>query len=348
MRFSHNALFGVFATLLLTGCGGDGDGTNGGSTPAKPVVIGAGKSGLVNGPVADARFSNPANVAVASDGTVYVADFDNDAVRAISPGGIVSTVIKQENFSRPFGLTTNGGLLYVQTDANDMGQRDATTGTVWRYDPGTGAVAVVARNLGRPRGILALANGRIALSDLVTNKISLLNVANGKTTFLAGASDGTAGFANGKGDAARFSRPYGLDQLPDGSLLVADQANNRIRRVTLDGDVSTYAGTGETGAVNGAVALATFNAPQGVAITPDGTVYVADQANHLIRSITGGTVATFAGNGQAGYAPGAGTAAEFYGLEGISLTPDGKVLWIADGNNGDGTAHNRVRSLGTP
>jgi sugar lactone lactonase YvrE len=329
-------LFGVL------GCGGSGGGSG-----QRTEVFGSSEAGLVNGDLTEARFSNPVNVAVASDGTVYVADFDNDAVRAISPAGIVSTLTDQDNFSRPFGMTVSStGRLFVQTDANDQGMRDATTGTVWEINRTTGVATVVARNLGRPRGIVAMADGRLALSDLGNSTVYILDPSNGNVTPLAGSS-GNPGFANGNGAAAQFDRPYGIAVLPNGDLVLADQNNNRLRRVTMSGDVSTFAGTGAEGANNGGVASATFDHPEDVDVAPDGTIFVADHDNFVIRRIRGGQVSVFAGNGTQGFAPGTGTEAQFFGVEGISLNTNGSVLWVADGNNGDGGPFNRVRSFRT-
>ncbi|RYG35782.1 hypothetical protein EON81_11690 [bacterium] len=339
MRHFRKSGLGLFATILLAGCAGDGE--SGGNPPLAPV-FGSSEAGLVDGPAPTARFSNPVNVAVAPNGTVYVADFDNDAVRAIDTAGNVSTVIRQDGFSRPFGMTVaNDGTLYVQTDANDSGDRDITTGTVWKHTPGGGAATVVARNLGRPRALLALDDGRILMANLSDNTIAILNPRTSAVTLVAGQA-GEGAFADGTGTGARFNRPYGLAKMPDGSFVVADQNNHRIRRFTLSGVVTTYAGTGGAGSVNGSLSTATFNLPQDVEVTANGTVYVADQGNHVIRRI-GSNVTTFVGDGTAGFAEGIGTAARFYGLEGIGLSPNGRRLWIADGNGGDGNDYNRVR-----
>ncbi len=336
----------VLVVSLQFGCGGNGSG--GGAERLKTRIIGSATAGLVNGSPSVAEFSNPANVAVASDGTVYVADFDNDAVRAISSAGQVSTLTKQALFQRPFGITTTSdGKLYVSTDDDDSGTHGSKTGTVWVINRTTGTPTVVARDLGRPRGLLALPNGQLFCSDLAQSTVYLLDPSTGLTTPLAGQT-GVPGYAEGTGAKAQFSRPYGAAALPDGTVLVADQTNNRIRRVTLGGVVTTFAGTGAMGANNGSAASATFNMPEALAITSGGTVYVADHDNHLIRRISQGVVTTEAGDGKAGFVDGLGASAEFYGLEGISLAPGGRTLWIADGNNGDGSAHNRVRWLPVP
>jgi streptogramin lyase len=330
--------FLCLALVALAGCSGDDASTE------LARVWGTGQADLLDGNPINARFSNPVNVEPTSNGGAYVADFDNDAVRLIGSNNQVSTLVVQPNFARPFGLTRFGETLYVQTDANDAGLKDSTTGTIWRVDNLTGGATVVARNLGRPRGIVALSDGRIVLSDLVKNTISILDPATGNVTPLAG-STGEAGFVNANGTNARFSRPYGVALLNDGSILVADQNNNAIRRVTMSGDVTTFAGTGAVGVQNGPAGTATFNHPSDVTVAGT-TVYVADHDNHVIRKISGGTVSTVAGNGSAGFVDSDNNLLdEFWGLEGIAVTPDGSALWIADGNNGEPDPYNRVRRI---
>ena len=312
-------------------------------------IWGTGDHALVNGDATAARFDNPVNVAVGTDGTVYVADFNNDVVRAISTAGVVSTLVQAANFHRPFGMTVAGdGTLYVQTDDDDVPAHSATTGTIWRINTANGAATVVARDLGRPRGIAALADGRIALSDLTHQTISLLDPGTGGVTLLAGTAD-TTGFTNGTRTAASFNRPYGLAQAADTSLLVADQNNHAIRRVTLTGVVTTFSGAGPSapGMQNGAVAVATFNFPEAVTISGS-DIYIDDEGNHLIRRVTAGVVSTYAGDGTAGFVDATGTAAEFFVVEGIAASPDGTRLWIADGNGGNGDPYNRVRFLPIP
>ena len=288
--------------VALQGCAGFG---NSFVTYQSQPISGSSTSGATDGAVNVARFNNPVNVAVDSDGSIYVCDFDNGRVRRIKDGK-VSTVVNQANFSHPFGITISpSGTLYVSTDSDDTGAKDGTTGTVWVINKSTGTATVVARDLGRPRGILALADGTIVLSNLTKNCISILDPVTTANTVIAG-QPGTAGFANGTGNAALFSRPYGLTQLPGGDLLVSDQSNNRIRRVTLAGVVTTFAGTGTAGADDGPVATATLNGPQGVVSDPTtGDVYIADTTGHLIRRVTAaGNVETIAGDGTQGYAEG--------------------------------------------
>lgn len=97
------------------------------------------------------------------------------------------------------------------------------------------------------------------------------------------AGDGRAGFADGPAKLARFNEPQGLAVDSEGNLYIADTGNHRIRKVTLDGIVSTVAGTGEDGFKDGKPEEAQFNRPWDVAIDKNDFVYIADNENHRIR-----------------------------------------------------------------
>jgi sugar lactone lactonase YvrE len=156
---------------------------------------------------------------------------------------------------------------------------------------------------------------------------------------------GTPGSSNGVGNAARFNRPYGAAITLDGNILLADQNNHALRLVSPAGNVTTFSG-GTPGYRDGARAQALFNSPQDVDIDSRGVIYVSDNGNHRIRRIsTGSNVTTFAGDGAAGFSEGAGTAARFFGQEGLAVKRDGSVVYVADGDNGDDGPFNRVRKL---
>ena len=102
-----------------------------------------------------------------------------------------------------------------------------------------------------------------------------------------------------------FSEPFGVAVAIDGTVYVADAGeSNRIRKITPDGNVTTLAG-GSEGFADGPTTTAAFNTPSGLALGPDGSLFVADTGNNQIRKITPeGQVSTVAGSGTAGYADG--------------------------------------------
>jgi hypothetical protein len=147
---------------------------------------------------------------------------------------------------------------------------------------------------------------------------------------LAGAVE--PGDADGPGHQARFDTPIGLAVDSQGSLYVADSRNNRIRRITPQGRVTTLAG-GEMGYQDGPAAQAKFALPGGVAVGPDGAVYVADTGNHRIRVIKAGQVTTLAG-GEPGMADGQGSAVRFHSPTAVAYV-QGAIpgLSVADAEN---------------
>jgi DNA-binding beta-propeller fold protein YncE len=207
---------------------------------------------------------------------------------------------------------------------------------------------VVAAGFGRPRGVAKIAGGNLFLADRLRSIVGVLTVDGGAFTYLAGAS-GDAGFGDGNGAAAQFNGPLGAAAMSDGSVLVADSANNRIRRVTALGEVTTFAGDGTAGWKDGARLSAELSLPTDVAVDAADNVYITDAGNHVVRRIlANGTMVTLAGDGTQSFANGAGDLAEFYGLEGIDVTADGKTVYVSDGNEGDGSAHHRVRKIVVP
>lgn len=142
------------------------------------------------------------------------------------------------------------------------------------------------------------------------------------TTTFAGSSQG---YADGTGTAAQFNAPAGVVKDASGNLYVTDRDNHRIRKITPAGVVSTFAGSGTAGFVNGTGTAAQFNQPYGITMDPSGNIYVADRLNAAVRKITpAGVVSTFAGS-TAGFADGTGTAAQFNELYGIASDASGNI-----------------------
>lgn len=152
------------------------------------------------------------------------------------------------------------------------------------------------------------------------------------------AGSGLASFADGTGILAHFNSPFGLAADASGNLYVGDWQNQKIRKITSGGVVTTLAGSGIQGYSDGPGNSSRFAGPLGMAVDRDGNVYVADTGNNRIRKITQqGVVSTLAGSGP-GYADGVGTNTKFYNPYGIAVDSNGNI-YVAD------TANNRIRKI---
>ncbi|MGE5359102.1 MAG: hypothetical protein ACM3NQ_08795 [Bacteroidales bacterium] len=187
-----------------------------------------------------------------------------------------------------------------------------------------------------PFGIAVDAVGNTWVADGGDNNAIWRIDASGNAAVVAG---GCEGFSDGQGRAACFNAPSAIALSADGDVLVADTANNAIRRVTSAGVVTTIAGSGERGAEDGVGRAARFDGPIGVAVAPDSSVIVADTYNDRIRRIeTTGRVTTIAGQ-HAGYRDGPVGEALFDTPSGVTVDHDGNIF-VAD------TGNDMVRRIG--
>ncbi len=337
--------------------GGDGGVDPGGDRPPvteKGVSTLAGWSdpGYLDGNRQVNLFNNPVNCAVGPDGNVYIADFDNSKLRVVDNNGNAGTIISKQAFVRPFGLAFVGETLYVGTDNDCNGQHDPSennlqkSGAIWKVDIGAKNATCLVDQIGRPRGLAALSDGRLAITDYAHHVIQIFDPGARTMTPLVGTYD-AKGFADATGPAAKFDQPYGIVQRKDGKLVVADWNNNRIRVVALDGTVTTLGGS-TAGFADGGMAGAKFNHPQGLAIADNGDVLLSDTDNFRVRRISadGSSITTIAGNGTGGVMDSENASeAQFYGLEGVCTAPDGNTVYIADGNRGEDMPYNRIRII---
>ncbi len=245
-----------------------------------------------------AKFNNPYGVAVDTAGNIYVADKYNNRVRKITPAGVVTTL--------------------------------AGSGAAGSTD-GTG----IAAQFNNPFAVAVDAAGNVYVADTNNNRIRKITPA-GVVTTLAGS---TAGYNDATGAAAQFNSPFnGVAVDATGNVYVADTNNNRIRKITPAGVVSTLAGSGVAGSTDGTGAGAQFYNPQGVAVDATGNVYVADTNNNRIRKITPvGVVSTLAGS-ILGYVDSTLAGARFTYASGVAVDSAGN-LYVADSGN------NRIRKI---
>ena len=165
-----------------------------------------------------------------------------------------------------------------------------------------------------------------------TTSSNLSSVAGVVTTV---AGNGNPGFGDGLGTGAQFNNPGGLAVDAQGNVYISDTFNNRIRKMGTDGTVTTIAGNGTAGYVDGPSGSAEFYAPAGLTLDASGNIYVADFGNNVIRKISadGTTVSTFAGNGYAAFVDGAAAkVAAFNGPSGVAFDSKGS-LFVVDQNN---------------
>lgn len=378
MNSIHVVTMSALIASLAMGCGSNGNGTNAGGggpaptgtgatgdagdagpdprteppvvNPAVDIVVetlaGSELAGGLDGVGAAAQFDNPVGVVIDASGDLLVTEYDGGRLRKVPLAGSTSTLTK--GLKEPFALLPTELGIFVQTDRAPNGDKDEDSGTIWKIPASGGAPELFLEGLGRPRGLARLLDGRMVMSDRFRNTISIVDLNTKEVTLLAGS--GTAGLVNGHGADAQFSDPYGVAVLPDGSVLVAESFNHVIRRVTLDGDVTTFAGDGVPGMRDDPdKTKARFDGPIDVAVDAAGNAFVNDGGNHRVRRIsTDGVVETVAGNGARGFADGVGAQASFYGQEQLDVAPDGKTIYVSDGNGGDGTAHHRIRRITVP
>ncbi|WP_143822349.1 NHL domain-containing protein [Mucilaginibacter pedocola] len=315
-----------------------------GSTTA---FAGATNAGAANGTGAAATFNGPVSMAKDASLNIYVADAKNNLIRKITPAGVVTTfagsgvagsangIGTAASFNNPVGLSSDpAGNLYVADKGNNLIRKITPDGEVTTFAGSLTAGAVNAT------GTAARFNAPVAIATDVTSNIYVAEEGNnlirkitplGVVTTLAGS--GVAGFVNGTGTEASFNKPAGLAVDFSGSVYVADQANNVIRKILKTGVVSTFAGSGTAGAVNGTGEAASFNAPYGLTIDDGGSLYVADQTNHRIRKVNiYAQVTTIAGGAASGITNSIGSTAQFQTPVGVVF--DGKAnLYVTDSGN---------------
>jgi len=298
-RFKNFLLIVKFITLsvfLMISCKKTNDVTSSsgsgsaGTSGNISVLAGNGTEGFADGPASSAEFSGPEKIALDGSGNLYVADYSNNRIRKITPAGDVSTLAGS-------GI---GG-------TND----------------GTGINAQFTQ----PRSVAVDGAGNVFVCDYNNEDIRKITPAGVVTTI---AGQGFAGYQDGTGTNAAFDAPTGIVVDPSDNLFITDLSNSRIRKITSNGVVSTFAGNGGDGYSDGTGTAAEFNLPKGIAIDASGNLYITDSGSDRVRKISpAGVVTTIAGDGKDGNSDGPAAKAEFYDPGDIVVDNSG-TLYIAD------------------
>jgi len=260
------------------------------------------------GSALSAKISKPTSVACDKSGNVYIADYDNCRIRKVSTKGIITTIA---------GNGTPG-------------------------DTGDNGLATAAQ-INYPLGVAVDRFGNIFIAEGVSNCIREINTWGVITTI---AGNKAAGFSGdgAAATAAELNYPCAVTADDTGNVYIADEYNNRIRKVNTGGIITTIAGNGTAGysGDGGSAIAAELNQPQGVAFDALGNMFITDHSNQCIRLVsTTGKIKTIAGNGMRGFSGdgGAATAAKLYYPAGpVAIDPAGHV-YIADQDN------QRIRKL---
>ena len=157
-----------------------------------------------------------------------------------------------------------------------------------------------------PQGLAVTASGDVYVADTYNNRVLLLT-ASGSVSIVAGTGREGYGGDNGNATSAFLNWPAGLALDNSGSLYIADQNNNRIRKVSPNGAIVTVAGNGVPGfsGDGGPATAANLSSPTGVGVDSAGNLYIADFDNHRVRMVAPtGIISTIAGNGQVAQNPG--------------------------------------------
>ena len=301
------------------------------------------------------------SVAVDGSGNLFVADGNNNRIRKVDTNGVITTLAgsgtpghlgdggaaTNANLYQPTGVVVDGsGNLFIADHFHYLIRKVGTNGIITTVAgnggggySGDGGAATNA-SLYQPFGVAVDALGNLFIADDDNSRIRKVGT-NGIITTVAG--NGTLSYCGDGGAAtnACLNWPAGVTVDAFGNLFIADEFNNRVRKVDTNGIITTVAGGGHNGLGDGDAATnASLDLPYGVAVDASGNLLIADSINHRIRKVdTNGIITTVAGGGLSGLGDGsAATSAALWLPDGVAADASGN-LFIAD------EGANRIRKV---
>jgi len=317
-QFNGTNLPGIITTVAGNGTHGY-SGDNGGST--------------------NAELDGPVGIVTDNGGNLFIADEYNYRIRRVGANGIISTVAgnglngpsgdggeaTNASLFYPNGIAVDGsGNMFIAGDGGGFVRKVGANGTITTVAGGIAAYGIVVDSL-----------GNLFIADSLGNRVRMIDL-NGTVVAIAG--NGTAGYSGDGGGAtdASLNSPAAVALGRSGDIFIADEGNNRIRKVDTNGIISTLAGNGTASfsGDGGAATNASLYYPQSVAVDAVGNIFIADSSNHRIREVLrNGIISTVAGNGPGLFSGDGGPATEaiLSRPSGVTFDAYGNLL-IADPN----------------
>ncbi len=307
-----------------------------------------GMSGSNDGAGSVSRFNEPVSVATDKQGNFYVADKFNNKIRKVTASGTTTTVAgtgvagstdgagSVATFNEPWGIACDTlGNVYVADTKNykirrvDINGAVTTVAGVGLFGTTNGPVSTA--RFGFPVSLAVSPDGSVIyVSEYQTHVIR--KIQNGQVNTIAGAVY-MPGSNDGSMLAASFTNPHGLAMASNGDVLIADEGNSKIRRMTPTGSVTTISGTGIPGSNDGPNGIAQFNFPTDITLDSFGNAFITDAGNQTVRKLelASGMVSSYAGSaGVSGYQDGVGSAALFQAPSGIAFNKVDRTLIVGE------------------
>ena len=256
------------------------------------TLAGSGEPGFSDGAGSAAQFHNPTGIVIDQAGNLYVSDRSNHRIRKILAGGEVTTLVGNGE-----GIPIDGAL------------SEAT--------------------LESPQSITFDLEGNLLVAEKAS--IRKINISEQTVSTIAGDND-LSGYKDGSLKEAVFNDIRGLTVDQFNHIYISDHLNHVVRKITPDGQVTTFAGSGTPGIENGLPQNSKFNHPLGIFMTADGTLILADEENNLIRKINNGGVVEILAGSIYGYQDGVTDNARFRLPAAVVADRDGNI-YVADAKN---------------